>query len=314
MITATHDFRACARESIAYLRAHLGFDLVMVTHVEGNDWIVLDVEATSYDVKAGDVLEWNDSFCIRMLDGRGPRIAPDARAVGAYRGAAIADRLDIGAYVGIPIVLENGQLFGTLCGLNRQPAGPELLAQQPTLEIIGRLLSGMLQAELHAGRASRQAERYREEALSDVMTGLHNRRGWDLLLAAEDERCARYGYSAAVLVMDLDELKSINDARGHAAGDELIRRAGSVLEAHSRENDIIARLGGDEFGLIVVEADVGGLEGVTQRYRQAFQRAGIEVSIGAAVRDHKGGLREAWTQADALMYLHKRAEATASAT
>ncbi|TXK64565.1 GGDEF domain-containing protein [Alkalisalibacterium limincola] len=314
MITPTHDFRACARESIAYLRARLAFDLVMVTHVEGNDWIVLDVEATGYDVKAGDILKWDESFCIRMLDGRGPRVAPDARAVGAYRGAAIADRFEIGAYVGIPLVLENGHLFGTLCGLNRRTAGHELLAEQPTLELIGRLLSGVLQAELKAGRASRQAERYREEALSDVMTGLNNRRGWDLLLAAEDERCARYGYNAAVLVMDLDELKSINDTRGHAAGDELIRRAGSVLEAHARENDIIARLGGDEFGLIVAEADAGGLDLLTARYRQAFERAGIAVSIGAAVRDHKGGLREAWTQADALMYLHKRTEAMASAT
>lgn len=312
MITAIHDFRTCARESIAFLRARLGFDLVMVTHVEGNDWIVLDVDGQGYDVSAGDILKWDESFCIRMLDGRGPRIAPDAHTVSAYRGAAIASRLDIGAYVGIPIVLENGHVFGTVCGLNHQSAGVELLAEQPTLKLIGRLLSGVLQAELHAGRAARQAERYREEALTDVMTGLHNRRGWDLLLAAEDERCARYGYSAAVLVLDLDELKTINDTRGHAAGDELIRRAGSVLEAHSRENDIIARLGGDEFGLIVVEADVGGLDHLTARYRQAYERAGIEVSIGAAVRDHKGGLREAWTQADALMYLHKRTEAVAS--
>lgn len=306
MLSTVNDFRACARDSLAFLRDRLGFDLLMVTRVEGNDWIVLEVVDHGYEVEAGHVLKWEDSFCIRMLDGRGPRIAPDAREVAAYQDAGIARRAEIGAYLGIPIVLESGHLFGTLCGLNRQAMGPQLAAEAPMLELIGRLLSGVLQAELRAGRAVRQAERYREEALTDVMTGLNNRRGWDMLLNAEDDRCTRYGYTAAVLVMDLDELKPVNDTHGHAAGDELIRRAGDVLEAHSRDNDIIARLGGDEFGLVVTEADPRCLESLVQRYQEAFDRAGIAVSIGAAMRDHHGGLREAWTQADALMYMRKR--------
>lgn len=314
MITVVNDFRACARDSLAYLRERLKFDLLMVTRVEGNDWIVLEAVDHGYDVEPGHVLKWDDSFCSRMVDGRGPRIAPNAREVAAYQDSGIAKRASIGAYLGIPIMLENGHLFGTLCGIHPEAAGPQLVAEAPMLELIGRLLSGVLQAELRAGRASRQAERYREEALTDVMTGLNNRRGWDMLLSAEDDRCGRYGYTAAVLVMDLDELKSVNDTQGHAAGDELIRRAGSVLEAHSRDNDIIARLGGDEFGLIVVEAEPEGLDDLVTRYGNAFQRAGIEVSIGAALRERPGGLREAWTQADALMYMRKRtAAASASA-
>lgn len=307
------DFRACARSALAYLRQRMGLELWMLTRVEGNDWIVLEVLDDGFAINTGQVLKWDESLCSRMLDGRGPRIAADVGAEPALREAPIARQFNVGAYAGVPLVLEDGHLFGTLCGMSRTPMGKEPTAEAATLELIGQLLSSLVQAELRAGRAARQAERYREQALTDVLTGLHNRRGWDLLLAAEEERCALYGYAVAVLIMDLDELKRVNDEQGHAAGDEMLRRAAAVLEAHARENDIIARLGGDEFGLIVTAMQADGLDALVLRFREAFERAGVMVSIGAALRHNIGGLREAWSQADALMYMEKRAETAEAA-
>lgn len=308
-LSNANDFRACARRSLAYLRDRLGLETWTLTRVEGNDWIVLELLGDGFDLQADQVLRWDESLCSRMLDGRAPRIVPDVGAMPALRQVGIVRQFGVGAYVGVPLVLEDGHLFGTVCGLHPAPLGQALLAESATLELLGQLLSSLVQAQLRAGRAAHQAERYREQALTDVLTGLHNRRGWDLLLAAEEDRCGVYGYAVAVLVMDLDELKRINDRQGHAAGDEILRRAGGVLEAHARENDIIARLGGDEFGLIVTEAEPQGLQALVARFHDAFQRAGVKVSIGAAVREPSGGLREAWSQADALMYMEKRAAA-----
>ncbi len=74
---------------------------------------------------------------------------------------------------------------------------------------------------------SRRNEHLELEALVDPLTSLLNRRAWDRLLAREEERCRRYGHTATVFVIDLDQLKEVNDAAGHAAGDALLVHASS---------------------------------------------------------------------------------------
>jgi diguanylate cyclase (GGDEF)-like protein len=89
----------------------------------------------------------------------------------------------------------------------------------------------------------------------DPLTGLYNRRRFEAELARQVAFNSRYGPTGAVLVVDLDRFKYVNDTLGHAIGDELIARVGAMLRERLRETDVLARLGGDEFAILLPSAD-----------------------------------------------------------
>ncbi len=89
----------------------------------------------------------------------------------------------------------------------------------------------------------------------DFLTGLFNRRHFEQELAREVDRIARYGGTGAVLLMDLDHFKDVNDAFGHKAGDDLLKGIAGTLKNRMRQTDVLARVGGDEFGVILPQTD-----------------------------------------------------------
>jgi diguanylate cyclase (GGDEF)-like protein len=303
------DFALASRKALAYLHANLGMGLWMVTRVEGEDWIVLTSEDHGYGVKPGDVFRWSDSFCSRMVQGLGPRVAPVSDDVPAYRDAPIGRQVPIGAYVGVPLVAADGELFGTICAIDPAPQ-PGLASKALALaELLADLLSGILTLELKVDEAKRAAERAKRQGAIDELTGLFNRRGWNGLVAAEDDRCRRHGEPAAVVVIDVDGLKAVNDAHGHAAGDDLLRRCAAAIDSATRDHDVAARFGGDEFAVLLVEANEAGAARFAERLQQVLESAGVGASIGFAVRTPAGGLRRAVVEADMRMYEAKRARA-----
>lgn len=303
------DFESAGRQVLAYLHRHLGFRLWMLTRTDGEDWIVLQAEDHGYGVAEGTVFRWADSFCSRMVRNEGPRVAPDSSFVPAYREAPIARQIDIGAYVGVPIHAADGALFGTLCAIDPAPQDQALVDSQDLVELLATLLGTVLSLELRGVEARRRVERLEVEVRTDGPTGLYNRRAWDRLLAREEERCRRYGHPAAVVMVDLDGLKRVNDAQGHAAGDVLIAAAAHALRASARDADVVARLGGDEFGVLAVECDRAGAAALVRRMQAALAQAGVSASLGMAVRTPADGLVAACAEADRAMYAQKRAAA-----
>lgn len=91
----------------------------------------------------------------------------------------------------------------------------------------------------------------KQHAYHDVLTGIPNRRLFVESLEDRVARCRRYGDNCAVLFLDVDDLKAINDEHGHAAGDALLVRMAEILRSHTRTTDVVARIGGDEFGLLL---------------------------------------------------------------
>jgi diguanylate cyclase (GGDEF)-like protein len=146
----------------------------------------------------------------------------------------------------------------------------------------------------------------------DPLTGLANRRMFDQLLGAAQSRALRSARDGAVLIVDLDNFKAVNDELTHAVGDEVLRSAADRLRAVVRGSDVTARLGGDEFALILDDAE--GAERVADAVRAAFH-APIEVGghtcrVGASVGHASFGLQrsaaDAVTVADHAMYDRKR--------
>jgi diguanylate cyclase (GGDEF)-like protein len=172
--------------------------------------------------------------------------------------------------------------------------------------MVGALLGSLVRTEMQFAEAIRQAERVQAEALTDPLTGLYNRRGWSQLLAREEERCRRHGNQAGVLVLDLDDLKVVNDSLGHSAGDQLISRTSAVLKRILRSQDLAARVGGDEFTILAVECGTAEAESLLVRVRAALERDGINASIGLAMRHPSRGLQAAWDEADSAMYAEKK--------
>lgn len=300
------DFSTAAQGVLRMLHNRLGFDLWMVTRTEGDDWIVLHAEDHGYGVQDGTVFRWADSFCSRMVEGEGPRIAPRSDAVPAYVAAPIGNQVRIGAYVGVPLSRADGSLFGTLCAIHPAPQPAAIQAEQPLVELLSSLLSTILGSELRAAEEARKAERAQAEAMIDPLTGLFNRRGWDQLVAAEEERCRRYGHPACVVSIDLNDLKIVNDTHGHAAGDDLLRRSGEALRSAVRQQDVAARMGGDEFAILCVECDPMSIHSLVGRIRATLAAQDISASLGFASRHPAASLTETLHQADAAMYAEKR--------
>ncbi|MBB3221545.1 GGDEF domain-containing protein [Pseudoduganella umbonata] len=312
-----NDFAAAAQATMAYLRRRLGLQLWMVTRTEGDDWIVLYTDeaaakdtdsAFRYDIAPGQSFRWTDTFCARMVLGHGPGIAPSTQEVEAYAQAPLAERLPAGAYVGVPLRRSDGSLFGTLCGLDPQAQPDAIRDELDTVTLMGELLSRILGSELDAGTASRHADRADADATRDPLTGLVNRRGWDLLVQREEERCSRYGHSACVVSLDLDDLQFTNDTQGKAAGDSMLVRAARALEGVTRGTDTVARMGGDEFAMLMVECDYFDAQSLLVRVQEALAAADVRAALGMALRKPGYDLEETFAMADAEMSRAKRSK------
>jgi two-component system, cell cycle response regulator len=126
------------------------------------------------------------------------------------------------------------------------------------------------QASLALENAVRYAQAKKLVNIDDL-TGLYNYRYLDLTLGREIKRAERYGAHLAVLFMDLDNFKSVNDVHGHMVGSRLLGEVGALLKQSVREEDTVVRYGGDEYTLILVETDCCGAENVAERIRRSIE-------------------------------------------
>ena len=302
------DFAGASREVLSFLHQRIGMDLWMVSRADNEDWVVLTAEDHGYGVKQGDVFRWADTFCSRMVRDEGPRIAPRVADVPAYAALPFTCQLPIGAYVGVPLVDGDGQLFGTLCGLNPEPMPAAIADEQPMVEVFADMLSGLLSAELHTSALAREAEAARSEALTDPLTGLANRRGWEVALAAEEERCRRYGATACVVAIELDGLKA---PAARDVCDAVLVRAAQALRQTVRKPDTLARLEEDRFYVLGVECTTAEAMALLRRLEHGVQAAELSAALGMAMRNRSSGLFDTYERAIEAMAEHRDARARA---
>ncbi len=290
--------RAC-EEVLPALCDQVGLTTWLVTARVGADEIPLYYYGADPEVLVRLRWPWSESPMNTPLAGAAPPMAPLVAGVPAYRDARVVTALSARAFIAAPLRVRE-HVLGGLYGLDRAAPPNDLAQRIPLVETVASLLGTVYEAE-------RRAQEAESQALTDALTGVANRRRWQQVLAAEDQRCARYGSSSGVIVVDVDDLKRVNDSLGHQAGDHLLMRTAQVLRQGSRAGDTVARSGGDEFVVLAVETDREALAAYVRRVRSLLRAARVRASVGWAVRDPAGGLPLAWLAADEHMYRAKRA-------
>ncbi|MBU0943147.1 MAG: GGDEF domain-containing protein [Proteobacteria bacterium] len=176
---------------------------------------------------------------------------------------------------------------------------------QEANEELGRLNLSYEQIVLELKQAKQSAEKLamelkqandslRELAVRDGLTGLYNHRHFQEVLQAELERGGRYGHPIAMLMVDIDFFKSVNDNYGHPAGDKVLKEVSQVLVSLVRNCDFVARYGGEEFAVVLPVTGASGAKVLAQRLRRGVEQKEIEyngklisvtISIGLAASD-----------------------------
>jgi diguanylate cyclase (GGDEF)-like protein len=169
-----------------------------------------------------------------------------------------------------------------------------------------------LKAEL--ARAQARIEELQVSADTDFLLDIPNRRGFERELQRSIAYIKRYRASGALIVLDVDRLKPINDAFGHAAGDQVLKAIVATLRGQVRSSDVIGRLGGDEFALLLwhlsetdAKAKAASLEEMIDRLTFIFRGRTISAgaSAGVAILDSHSEATRALEAADSAMYVRK---------
>jgi diguanylate cyclase (GGDEF)-like protein len=133
-------------------------------------------------------------------------------------------------------------------------------------------------------------ERFRIDAKMDFLTKIANRRAFEARLKEEFERAKRYRSVFALIMIDIDHFKKVNDVYGHIAGDQILRLIAQVLEDQTRFNDFVCRYGGEEFAVLLPESTVDQGRYVADKIRQAVENTSllhgdtkIKVTVSAGV-------------------------------
>jgi diguanylate cyclase (GGDEF)-like protein len=193
----------------------------------------------------------------------------------------------------------------------RDPSRPSI-ALPLLLGVVGLALSAVLGALIFVWSRNERMQELQREASEDPLTGLKNRRRFDEDLRLALARARRERTTGALVMLDLDHFKQVNDTRGHPAGDQLIVEIAEVLRQRTRESDSLARLGGDEFAVILprctlVEARLAA-EAIARAIREHEPLGGeiepLTASVGVAMFGDRprANIAAIVSEADAAMY------------
>jgi diguanylate cyclase (GGDEF)-like protein len=174
------------------------------------------------------------------------------------------------------------------------------------------LLNGVASQAAIAIRHAQLFEAQEENALTDELTKLPNRRALAQRFLQEMQRARRHQKAISFLMIDLDHFKQVNDTYGHLNGDAVLAELASILRSGLRESDVCARYGGEEFGLILTETTESGARTLAERIRTKVAAATfpgglkLTISVGVAATDEPALFTSLMEKADQALYAAKQ--------
>ena len=278
------------RQLCAACRDATGVDAVLLLEADGGRWQLTATAGLAADLAVG-------AAAAGELPIEAPRLVRDlGRGEPLERAIALAGGLAGGFWQ--PVGRDGAATAALLLGWTRR---------HRDLPEHTRVLAGLIAAQASAILERVDLlDRLGRLALTDSLTGLPNRRAFEQTVAEPSSR------AFAILAMDVDNLKPVNDHFGHEAGDAVLRRIGEVLSQVLRGWDITARVGGDEFAALLSGTTPEQAYAVAQRVRLALHGVSVpnglaRISIGCATGNPGDPAAEVWRSADAALYRAKRA-------
>jgi diguanylate cyclase (GGDEF)-like protein len=210
-----------------------------------------------------------ESFCNHTIAQGDPFAVPDARLDPRFSGnPMVTGDPYVRSYLGVPLRTPDGYNVGSLCAIDDEPRQFDRTQGE-----IMRKLAEIVVEQFELQQIAKQ----------DSMTGALTRRGFFAEVEKEFLRACRYDRPSALVVIDVDHFKSINDRYGHPAGDAVLVSIANASMATMRKSDIFGRIGGEEFGLLLPETDAEEARDAAERIRRTVESAIIQVG-GAEVR------------------------------
>ncbi|MBV9913586.1 MAG: GGDEF domain-containing protein [Sinobacteraceae bacterium] len=158
----------------------------------------------------------------------------------------------------------------------------ELLTETARVQAATHAVTQKLEGKAQeVGLLSEQLQRAQSEALADPLTGLKNRRAFDRALA--DMLAAPESGVAALLLIDIDHFKQVNDTHGHLVGDKVLRGIGATLASHIKGRDLAARLGGDEFAVLLRQTTHAGAISLAEQIRTSVANGKLHKADGSTL-------------------------------
>lgn len=179
---------------------------------------------------------------------------------------------------------------------------------------IARLRGQVQDLEAEGSQLRERLQEEHEKTLRDGLTGVYNRLAFDEHLAKAFAHWKRYGTPLALIMIDIDHFKALNDGYGHQAGDKVLKAVAGHIGKQVRESDILARYGGEEFAMVLPETDCPAARGVAEKLRAQVERFGfrhrgepvrVTVSCGVTVATHGDTPESLIGRADGLLYRAK---------
>jgi diguanylate cyclase (GGDEF)-like protein len=262
----------------------------------------------------------NDSLYL-LLEGR-----LEVHLVGPVQ--PLLDVIEVGECAGELSVITGGQpaarVLSTVPGLCLAIPDDALWSMIGTSHALARNLLQILAERVRFGSRAVAQSRSRlaeveRSSIIDPLTELHNRRWLQEAFPREMRRCETAGVALSLLILDMDDFKTINDRLGHLMGDEVLRAAAAAIRERLRAHEMAARFGGDEFLVLLPEATVVQARAVADRLRQAIAAislpklatAGLVVSVSLGIAEMRVGdeLSRLLERADTDLYRAKRGSA-----
>ena len=236
------------------------------------------------------------AVCGTVMISYGVHAAGQGRVAGSAAAFYLWIAIYAAAYFSVPAIVAHMALvaagYATVLIIENEVAAPSLL-----LGMTGTVTATAAVVATLAGRL-------RAQAATDPLTGLPNRRGWELALERELARARRRASPLCVAVLDLDRFKALNDEHGHLAGDRVLKEVAATWLGLVRESDVLARYGGDEFAVILPDCRPDKAQEIVGRLCDA-QAGGLSCSAGMAFFEDGDMTDDLIDRADRALYRAK---------